>query len=78
LFVVILFELLYTAITKLPPSVGIRRFANRTVTYFYRIGRYLTYNECAPPFPFMDLPEELEEPQPLVPASAERDTEPGD
>ena len=61
LLVVILFELVYTLITQSPPSKGVRGFANRTLSYFYRIGRYLTYNDTQPPFPFTDLPDEVEE-----------------
>jgi hypothetical protein len=60
LFVVILFELLYALITKDPPGEGVRRFANRTVSYFYRIGRFLTYNDHRAPFPFAELPDEVE------------------
>ena len=60
LFVVILFELLYALITKEPPGERVRQFANRTLGYFYRIGRFLTYNEHKAPFPFSELPDELE------------------
>ena len=60
LFVVILFELLYALITKEPPGERVRQFANRTLGYFYRIGRFLTYNEHQAPFPFSELPDELE------------------
>jgi hypothetical protein len=40
----------------------VRQFANRLVAYLYRIARYLTYNEGTAPFPFRDLPPELEPP----------------
>jgi hypothetical protein len=60
LLVVILYEIVYTLITQSPPTEGVRSFANRTVSYFYRIGRYLTYNDPEPPFPFTDLPSEVE------------------
>ena len=62
LLVVILFELLVTLITEKLPGEGVRGFANRAVAYLYRIGRYLTYNESAPPFPFAELPPEVEPP----------------
>lgn len=55
------FELLYTLITQRAPSPAVRRFANRVLSYFYRIGRYLCYNDDEPPFPFRDFPEEVEE-----------------
>jgi hypothetical protein len=65
LSVIILFELLYTAITKNPPPERLRGFANRAVAYFYRLGRYLIYAEADPPFPFSDFPEEVEALRPI-------------
>ena len=65
LAVVILFELVYALITKRPPRERVRRFANRTLSYLYRIVRFLTYNEPEPPFPFADFPPEVEPPAPL-------------
>ena len=58
---IILFALLWALITKQPPGVGVRALANRIIAYYYRIGRYLTYNESLVPFPFSDFPEVLEE-----------------
>jgi hypothetical protein len=58
---IVLFALLWALITKQPPGVGVRGLANRIITYYYRIGRYLTYNESLAPFPFSDFPEALEE-----------------
>ena len=43
--------------TRLPPSPRVRDFANRVVGYYYRIGRYMTFNDARPPFPFADFPE---------------------
>ena len=60
LFLVILFELIYTLATKEPPGERVRNFANRVLSYFYRIGRFLTYNEHQAPFPFADFPAEVE------------------
>ena len=60
LVLTVLFELLYTAITKSPPPERVRQFANRVVAYLYRIGRYVTYVEESPPFPFSEFPEEVE------------------
>jgi hypothetical protein len=60
LIVVILFELAYVLITKQPPGEQVKRFANRILSYLYRILRYLTYNEPEAPFPFADFPSEVE------------------
>ena len=60
LLVVIVFELLYTLITMSPPPERVRGFGNRTLSYIYRILRYLTYAEPSAPFPFVDFPEEVE------------------
>ena len=60
LFVVIAFELVWTLITKTPPGRGVRQFANRVLSYIYRLGRYLTYNDPTAPFPFDDFPPEVE------------------
>jgi hypothetical protein len=60
LLVIIVFELLYALITKSPPGERVRRFANRTLSYYYRLGRFLTYNEHQAPFPFAELPDEVE------------------
>jgi hypothetical protein len=64
--VLILFELLYTLITKDAPPERVRQFANRAISYFYRVGRYLTYNEADRPFPFNDFPPEVEPPAPVA------------
>lgn len=58
---IVLFALLWALITKQPPGVGVRALANRIIAYYYRIGRYLTYNESLVPFPFSEFPEVLEE-----------------
>jgi hypothetical protein len=59
---IILFALLWALITKQAPGIGVRGLANRIISYYYRIGRYLTYNEAPVPFPFSEFPEALEEP----------------
>ena len=58
--VVVLFQILFTLITRRLPPTRVRGFANRAISYFYRIGRYLTYNDPDRPFPFAELPVELE------------------
>jgi hypothetical protein len=60
LLVLIVFGLLYALILKEPPGERVRAFANRTASYFYRILRFLTYNEHDAPFPFSDFPREVE------------------
>ena len=59
------FELGYALIFQRVPSERVRSFANRVLAYGYRIGRYLTYNDEASPFPFADLPAALEPPEEL-------------
>lgn len=60
LTVIVLFELLWTLVTRETPHDGLRDLANRIVSYYYRIGRYLTYNDARPPFPFAPFPDPLE------------------
>jgi hypothetical protein len=62
LAVLVVFELGFTLVTQQPPRRKIRDFANQVCTYFYRVTRYLTYNEADPPFPFTDFPDALEAP----------------
>jgi hypothetical protein len=57
---VVVFELLFALITRRPPGLRVRALANRITTYYYRLLRYLTYNESRAPFPFSDFPEPLE------------------
>ena len=58
--VTIVFALAWTLITKRPPSERVRDFANRTLSYQYRLYRYLTYTDPDRPFPFSDFPPEIE------------------
>ncbi len=58
---IVVFGLVWALITKQAPALRVRTLANRIITYSYRIGRYLTYNEARVPFPFSDFPEALEE-----------------
>jgi hypothetical protein len=54
------FGLLYTLITRRRPGRAVRDFSNKIAAYYYRILRYVTYNDSAAPFPFSDVPEVLE------------------
>ena len=54
--VLILFELIWTLITRREPSFAVRRFASRVLTYLVEIVRYLTYNDDQAPFPFREFP----------------------
>ncbi len=58
----IVFDLLYTLVTGQLPPERVREFGNRIIAYFYRIGRYLTYNESALPFPFSEFPAKIDAP----------------
>jgi hypothetical protein len=60
LTVVILFQLGFALITQREPGPEIRRFANQTISYLVRIGRYLSYNDATPPFPFREFAAELD------------------
>ena len=60
LALVVVFELLFTLITRRAPGLRVRALANRITTYYYRVLRYLTYSESRVPFPFSDFPEPLE------------------
>jgi hypothetical protein len=64
--VLVFFELIYTLVTQRLPGSRVRRFANRTLAYLYRITRYVTYNERDAPFPFRDFPPEVEPEQPFA------------
>jgi hypothetical protein len=54
------FMLSFTLVTKRPPADEVRHFANRTISYLYRVLRYVTYNDSVVPFPFSNLPDEIE------------------
>jgi Domain of unknown function (DUF4389) len=54
--ITVFFAVAWTLVTKRPPSERVRDFANRTLSYQYRLYRYLTYNDPARPFPFSDFP----------------------
>lgn len=56
---VIFFQFIYFFITR-KPNESVRQFSNKISTYGYRIFRYITLNESQRPFPFTDLPPELE------------------
>ena len=58
--VIVVFQLLWSLFTRTPPRRPVRDLANRIVAYYYRIGRYLTYNDSRPPFPFSEFPEVVE------------------
>jgi hypothetical protein len=89
---VVVFELLYALITRRPPNDRVRSFANRTLSYLYRITRYLTnrtlsylyritryltYNQSEVPFPFSDFPPEVEPSPPASSIEASGDTSGG-
>jgi hypothetical protein len=57
--VVVVFQFIYLFSTR-KPNESVRKFSNKMSTYGYRIFRYITLNESQRPFPFTDLPPELE------------------
>ena len=57
--VVVVFQFIYLFSTR-KSNESVRRFSNKISTYGYRIFRYITLNESQRPFPFTDLPPELE------------------
>ena len=57
---IVVFDLAVAMITRRPPSPRVRELANRILSYSYRIGRYLTYNESRVPFPFAEFPPAVE------------------
>jgi hypothetical protein len=58
--VIVIFELIVALGTQRPPSKRVRELANRVISYYYKLGRYMTYNESRVPFPFSDFPEAME------------------
>jgi hypothetical protein len=73
LLALVLFALGFALVTERAPGERVRRFANRVVSYGYRIGRYLTFNEARAPFPFSDWPDEVEPPRELADGEDEDD-----
>ena len=58
--VIVIAELVWALITQRAPSLRMREFANQAIAYYYRLYRYLTYNEATVPFPFSPFPPTLE------------------
>jgi len=44
-------------------SEPLRSFSNKVAAYVYRLIRYITLNDNTRPFPFSELPGELESPE---------------
>jgi len=44
-------------------SEPVRTFANRVVSYAYRLWRYVSLNSSQRPFPFAEFPEDVEPPE---------------
>ncbi len=44
-------------------SEPVRLFANRVVSYAYRVWRYFSLNSSQKPFPFAEFPADLEPPE---------------
>ena len=63
--ITVLFQYIYLFITR-THNEPVRTSSNKVWIYAYRVMRYATLNENTRPFPFADLPEEIEEPEPEV------------
>ncbi len=57
---VVLFELVYSLVTRRPPNPRVTRFADRVLRYAFEIGQYMTCNTDHRPFPFEELPSGTE------------------
>lgn len=44
-------------------SEPVRTFANRVISYAYRVWRYVSLNSSQRPFPFAEFPADLEPPE---------------
>lgn len=60
-----LFQFIHLFIT-LKPNEPVRTFANKVIAYAYKVWRYVTLNDNRRPFPFAELPPELEPSEPEV------------
>ena len=57
--VVVIFQFIYLFSTR-KHNESVRQFSNKISAYGYRIFRYVTLNESQRPFPFAELPPELD------------------
>jgi hypothetical protein len=62
IYLTTMFQFAYLFIT-LQYSEPVRTFANKVVSYAYRVWRYITLNENRRPFPFTEFPEAMEAPE---------------
>lgn len=69
---VVVFGLIWALLTEQAPPPRVREFANRLVSYGYRMWRYITHNEARVPFPFSEFPEAVEPPGDLGRDEAEQ------
>ncbi len=60
--VFVLFQYVYLLISK-TYSNPVRNFTNKVSIYAYKVLRYVTLNENEKPYPFNELPEEIEKPE---------------
>jgi hypothetical protein len=54
------FALLFITLKHSEP---VRAFANRVISYAYRVWRYVSLNSSQRPFPFAEFPADLEPPE---------------
>jgi hypothetical protein len=60
--VAVLFQYIYLFVTK-RRSEPVRKFSNKAAVYAYRALRYASLNENMKPFPFSEMPPEMEPPE---------------
>ena len=60
-FVMVIFQIIHVLIVQ-KPNFRLIGFANRAISYFSRVMRYVTFNEDEVPFPFSRFPGEIEKP----------------
>jgi hypothetical protein len=57
-----LFQYVYLLVT-MQHSEPVRVFANKVIAFGYRVWRYISLNDNRRPFPFTELPGEMEAPE---------------
>ena len=60
LAVVVIFQLVYSFVSRSIPSPRVQELGNNVTAYYYQALRYLTHNDSQTPFPFSDFPTPLE------------------
>ncbi len=59
---IVIFQYIYLFITR-SSNEPVQKFGNKVVAYTYRVMRYITLNESTKPFPFGNVPQDIEPPE---------------